>query len=96
MKITQCFIAIILFTTLIAVFPKSVVKLTQENFDKTISENDHVLVKFYAPWCGHCKSMAPKYENAAKALAKKGSKVVLAEIDATEEEEIAQKHFILQ
>ena len=49
MKITQCFIAIILFTTFIAVFPKSVVKLTQENFDKTISENDHVLVKFYAP-----------------------------------------------
>ena len=94
MKITQCFIAIILFTTFIAVFPKSVVKLTQENFDKTISENDHVLVKFYAPWCGHCKSMAPKYENAAKALAKKGSKVVLAEIDATKEEEIAQNYEI--
>ena len=66
----------------------SVLKLTKDNFEKTINDNEHVLVKFYAPWCGHCKSMAPKYQEAAKTLNAEGSSVVMAEIDVTKEEEL--------
>ena len=46
-----------------------VVQLTQADFaEKVTRSNDLWLVEFYAPWCGHCKSLAPEYEKAAKAL----------------------------
>jgi len=44
-----------------------------------------VLIEFYAPWCGHCQSFAPKYENFAKILAVNTS-LVIAKMDATANE----------
>lgn len=46
-----------------------VVILTQQNFQKeVINSKDLWLVEFFAPWCGHCKSLAPEWEKTAKAL----------------------------
>jgi len=72
---------------------EAVVTLTTENFDAFIAENDKVLVEFYAPWCGHCKSLAPEFEKAAQVIhadAALGTK--LGKVDATVEKDLATKY----
>jgi protein disulfide-isomerase A1 len=58
-----------------------------KSFQKEVIDNDKdVMLVFYAPWCGHCKQLLPKYEEAAKKLKAKNPKIVLAKMDATENE----------
>ena len=66
-----------------------VISLTEENFDSTIMSADISLVKFFAPWCGHCKHLAPEYAMAANEL--KG-KVLFAEVDCTVETGLAERY----
>ncbi|KAG0497920.1 hypothetical protein HPP92_002611 [Vanilla planifolia] len=69
---------------------KDVVVLSEGNFSEFIEKNKHVMVEFYAPWCGHCQALAPEYAAAATAL--KGEDIFLAKVDATEENDLAQKY----
>jgi len=58
-----------------------------KTYEKEVINNDKdVMLLFYAPWCGHCKALHPKYEEVAKKLKAKNPKLLMAKIDATENE----------
>jgi protein disulfide-isomerase A1 len=81
------------FTTLalglVAVASASdVASLTKDTFPDFVKENPLALLEFFAPWCGHCKALAPEYEEAATTL--KDKDIKLAKVDCTEEADLCQ------
>ncbi|KAJ2162715.1 hypothetical protein GGF46_000440 [Coemansia sp. RSA 552] len=68
----------------------SVVDLTPKNFKDVVDGSKDVLVKFYAPWCGHCKNMAEDYEKLAEGYAHSDG-VVIAEVNADEHRDLGSK-----
>ncbi|XXG94471.1 hypothetical protein Hte_000728 [Hypoxylon texense] len=67
-----------------------VTQLSKDTFNDFVKGNDLVLAEFFAPWCGHCKALAPEYEEAATTLKEKSIK--LAKVDCTEEAELCQSY----
>jgi thioredoxin 1 len=60
--------------------------LTAENFENTVQKDGIVLIDWWAPWCGPCRSFAPIYD----ASAKKHPDVVFGKINTEEEPEMGQ------
>lgn len=82
------FLTFVLVTTSILGSEQSNVRiLSSSNFDR-VTKKGTWLVEFYAPWCGHCKRLAPIYEKVANEL--KGE-VHVAKCDATLERGLAAR-----
>lgn len=72
---------------------KAVITLTEDDFEeKVLNSEDHWLVEFYAPWCGHCKNLAPEWEEAAKQLRSSAPNIKLGAVDATVATSLASKY----
>ena len=86
------FAVVLMATASSAMYSKKsgVITLDQNNFDKEVlASDDFFLVEFFAPWCGHCKALAPEYRKAAKAL---NGIAKIGAVDCDKEQALAQKY----
>jgi protein disulfide-isomerase A1 len=93
----RAFLLLALFVVLSVVYAAiekdgSVLVLNDNNFAEALQAHNQILVEFYAPWCGHCKNLAPEWSKAATKL--EGGNVPLAKVDATESEKLAKQYEI--
>ena len=65
--------------------PMATVELTRENFEATVTQNDMVIVDFWASWCGPCMSFAPVFEAASE----KHGGIVFGKVNADDQQELA-------
>ncbi|GER55262.1 disulfide-isomerase-like protein [Striga asiatica] len=72
-------------------FADDVVVLTEENFEKEVGRDRGALVEFYAPWCGHCKKLAPEYEKLGESF-KKAKSVLIGKVDCDDQKSLCSKY----
>ncbi|KIM25527.1 hypothetical protein M408DRAFT_207741 [Serendipita vermifera MAFF 305830] len=77
-------------TGVLAAEGSDVLDLTAANFETVVNPAELILVEFFAPWCGHCKALAPHYEEAATTL--KGKNIPIAKVDCVENSDLCQTH----
>ncbi|KAL1739325.1 thioredoxin-like protein [Schizophyllum fasciatum] len=75
-----------------AVSASNVIDLTPDTFDSVVGQGKPGLVEFFAPWCGHCKKLAPTYEEVADAFSRSKDKVFVAKVDADAHKELGGKY----
>ncbi|KAI9718410.1 MAG: hypothetical protein M1812_004131 [Candelaria pacifica] len=70
----------------------SVLDLIPSNFDKVVLKSGKpALVEFFAPWCGHCKTLAPIYEELAQNFGFAADKLVIGKVDADDHKDLGRK-----
>ncbi|KAI5841356.1 thioredoxin-like protein [Morchella snyderi] len=80
------------FSLLAVAQASNVLDLTPKNFDKEILQSGKpALVEFFAPWCGHCKTLAPIYEQLADSFANQKDKITIAKVDADNHKSLGQR-----
>lgn len=83
----KLFFAVLLVLCFLAACVAELVVLTDEDFEEKFAEKDWI-VKFHAPWCKHCKTLKPVFEE----LGAKVSHAGIGELDATKHKATAKKY----
>lgn len=75
-------------------FPRDgrVIDLDESNFEAALGAIDYLFVDFYAPWCGHCKRLAPELDEAAPVLAGLSEPIVVAKVNADKYRKLGSKY----
>ncbi|KAG8160013.1 hypothetical protein KVR01_010650 [Diaporthe batatas] len=77
--------------TAVVAAKSAVLDLIPSNFDDVVLKSGKpTLVEFFAPWCGHCKNLAPVYEDLASSFAS-SKDVQIAKVDADAEKELGRR-----
>lgn len=61
------------------------IELTKDNFHQTVTDNDMVVIDFWAPWCGPCRFFAPVFE----ASSNQHTDVTFGKVNTEEQPELA-------
>ena len=78
----------ILFASYVSCDP---IVLKEIGGDEILASEKHVFVKFFAPWCGHCKKMKPDWD-ALSNIYQESSEIVIGDVDCTTEKSLCSKH----
>lgn len=78
--------------TVVVSAKSAVIDLIPSNFDQVVLKSGKpTLVEFFAPWCGHCKTLAPVYEELASAFEHAKDKVQIAKVDADAQRDLGKR-----
>ena len=70
------------------------INLTTETYASSVGNGEKWFVKYYAPWCGHCKKLAPTWEELSKSVSDVEPKVNIAHVDCTVQQSVCTEQDI--
>jgi len=87
-----CFLIIFLEIHCVVINESCLKNLTAGNFQQKVEKSDKTwFVKFYAPWCGHCKHMHPAWVDLAQKYCDENGKIQIGQVNADEETELSSQ-----
>ncbi|KAI1914316.1 hypothetical protein LOZ58_005180 [Ophidiomyces ophidiicola] len=92
-RLSALLVASLALATKVLSADSAVLDLIPSNFDKVVLKSGKAgLVEFFAPWCGHCRTLAPVYEELGHAFAHASDKVHISKVNADEHKSLGKKY----
>lgn len=91
-----CYVILVCLISLVSSddYGDNAVAYSKESFDEAIAREDILFVMFYAPWCGHCKRLAPTWDDLAKEYNVENRQITVGKVDCTKETALCGEHHV--